>query len=217
MMSLIIQLTPNRKLRTEIIEDKIVVQGVTNYLFQLEGTQLSSRDDFPKELTLEVGLDGGLIMNVKSQIGNGELGDVERLQKILPPGFELYHETYSAKVIKGVRGRYYHFKNKTSGEIISYNVGGGAKPYRIVLGDIRDPESKLRQVLKELPDVPFRKAVLVHRLPQSIVENRQPIKAALDILEKEGYVKAISKTGISEEYVRTARSIPDVMIQKIVP
>ena len=213
---LALQLTPNRKLRTEITDSKLAVQGFTSYVFQLEGTQLSSNDDLPKELSLEIGLDGGLIMIVKSLVDTKDLSDAERIQKMLPSGFELYHETYAAKVIKGVRGKYYHFKNKSSGDIISYNVGAATKPTRIVLGNIKDPESKLRQVLLQLPNVAFRKAELVHKLPQSIVENRQPIKAALDILEKEGYVKAISKKGISEEYVRTSKLIPEPMIQKTV-
>jgi len=185
-------------------------------VFQLEGTSLSSRDDLPKELTLEIGLDGALVMNVKSKVETKDLTEVEKLQKILPPGFELYHETFAAKIIKGVRGKYYHFRNKNSGEIISYNIGGGSKPYRITLGNIRDPESKIRQVLKQLPDGTFRKAELVHRLPQSIVENRQPIKAALDILEKDGFVKAVSRKGISEEYVRTGKAVPEPLSQRTV-
>ncbi|MCL4518965.1 MAG: hypothetical protein M1587_07190 [Thaumarchaeota archaeon] len=213
---LTLQLAPNRKLRTEITVTKLSVQGFTNYVLQLEGTELSSRDDLPKELCLEIGLDGGLIMTVKSQVDTKDIGDAERIQKMLPQGFEFYHETRAAKMIKGVLGKYYHYRNKNSGEIISYMVGANPKPYRIVLGSINDPESKLRQVLNELPDVAFRKAELVHRLPQSIVENRQPIKAALDILEKEGYVKSISKKGISEEYVRTSKPIPDLLIQKTV-
>ncbi|MGI0080957.1 MAG: hypothetical protein ACRECH_15210 [Nitrososphaerales archaeon] len=213
---LTLQLTPNRKLRTEITDTKLAIQGFTDYVFQLEGTELSSRDDLPKELSLEIGLDGGLIMTVKSQVDTKDLSDAERIQKMLPQGYEFYHETHAAKMIKGVRGKYYHYRNKNSGEIISYMVGANPKPYRIFLGSIKDPDSKLRQVLKELPDVAFRKAELVHRLPQSIVENRQPIKAALDILEKEDYVKSISKKGISEEYVRTSKPIPDPTIQKTV-
>jgi hypothetical protein len=200
---------------TEIKENSLVIQGFNSYVFQVEGSQVSSRDDSSKRLTLEVGLDGALVMNlvpIAGQDGNAEL---DRLRKLLPESFDFYFETMAAKVIKGIRGRYYHFRNKNTGDMISYNIGAGAKPYRIVLGNIRDPQSKLRVVLEQLPDRPFRKSELVHRLPQNIVENRQPIKAALDVLEKEGYVKLVGKSGISEEYLRTNKKIPDLMVQKI--
>ena len=212
---MLIQLTPNRKLRTEITDSKLAIQGFSNYVFQLEGTQLHPEDDLPKELSLEIGLDGALIMNVKSQVDTKDLTDAEKIQKMLPSGFEFYHETFASKIIKGVRGKYYHYKHKNTGDIISYVVGAGPSLTEYILEILEYPESKLRQVVKQLPDVAFRKAELVHRLPQSIVENRQPIKAALDILEKEGYVKSISKKGISEEYVRTGKAIPEPMIQKI--
>ncbi|MBI4258388.1 MAG: hypothetical protein HY619_05490 [Thaumarchaeota archaeon] len=140
----------------------------------------------------------------------------ERLLKALPKGYALYHETEAAKIIKGVRGRYFHFRHPDKGDFISFNIGAGGKPYRIVLGSFIDPQSKIRTVLEALPDRPFRKAQLVHILPQSIVENRQPIKAAIDILEKEGYVKKIATKGTSEDYVRTEKPIPSISQPKVV-
>ncbi|HZW56531.1 MAG TPA: hypothetical protein VFF30_09605 [Nitrososphaerales archaeon] len=205
----------SRRFGTEIKENNLVIQGFNTYVFQFEGSQVTSRDETPKRLTLEVGLDGALVMNlvpIEGQNGNNEL---DRIKKLLPESFDFYFETSASKVIKGVRGKYFHFRNRNNGDIISYNIGAGAKPYRIVLGNIRDPQSKLRVVLEQLPDRPFKKSELVHRLPQNIVENRQPIKAALDVLEKEGYVKSVGKTGISEEYLKMNKRIPEPMIQKI--
>ncbi|GIU71302.1 MAG: hypothetical protein KatS3mg003_0781 [Candidatus Nitrosocaldaceae archaeon] len=198
-----------------MISDKIELEGFSRYLVELEGSQLSSRDESVKQLTLEIGLDGSIIIKIEKVAEENTETMVKRLLNLLPPGYELYHITDSAKIIKGVRGKYYHFKHKVKSDYISFNIGAGGKPYKIVLGSLYDVNSKIRIVLENIPNGPFKKADMVHVLPQSIVENRQPIKAALDILEKEGYVRKISADSVSEQYVRTDKPIPQTKLSRI--
>lgn len=61
----------------------------------------------------------------------------------------------------------------------------------------------------------FRKADLNTLVPSSIVENRQPIKAAIDVLEYLGYVeKAGASKGKSQEYRKTSKHPPDSGLEK---
>jgi hypothetical protein len=77
------------------------------------------------------------------------------------------------------------------------------------LGNLSDGDSKIRRVLDEIPSKSFHKAYFNDKLPQIIIENRQPIKAALDVLEEEGYVtKTGNHVGISEEYIKTTKKKP---------
>ena len=86
------------------------------------------------------------------------------------------------------------------------------KKLRITLGNLVDRDSKIRIVLDAIPkDKIFHKAYFNDKLPQVIIENRQPIKAALDVLEEEGYVKKTGNhVGISEEYIKTNKVAPPI-------
>ena len=211
MVNLKISVKPARKFQIEIALNRVEIEGFSQYVVTLEGSQLTSKDQSPKKLVLEIGLDGALLINIEKVSETLEGMDiVKRLLSMLPRGYELYHVTESARVIGGVRGRYYHFKHRDTGDFVSFNIGAKGKPYRISLGSLEERGSPIRTVLENIPYGPFKKANLVHHLPQSIVENRQPIKAALDILEKEGYVRRISSKGISEEYVRTDKPMPQI-------
>jgi hypothetical protein len=204
-----IQLTPDRKLESKISRRRVEIGGFSRFNLNVEGTQLTANEPSNRKLTLDVGIDGSLsILIEKVSTKSTDEWDVKHLLLQLPAGYELFHQTLSAKMISGQFGKYYHFKNRESGDFVSFNVNKDRRPYRIPLGRLADPASKIRTVLDNLPDRPFKKAALVHVLPQNIVENRQPIKAALDILEKEGYVKKLSAEGPSEQYVRTDRPAP---------
>jgi hypothetical protein len=136
------------------------------------------------------------------------------MSKFVPKGFELASRSESAKLIKGLKGKYYYYFNNETKEYLALVSRGGNKPSRIVLGSLDDRNSTLFQVLEKLPkDRVFHKAELNSLLPAKIVENRQPIKAALDILEREGFVKKTgNKIGVSEEYVRSEKYIAPVNV-----
>jgi hemerythrin superfamily protein len=72
--------------------------------------------------------------------------------------------------------------------------------------------------------MPFHKAKLNEYLPTRLIENRQPIKAVIDVLEQEGFLrKTGKKSRSSEEYEKiipakyrvTTKSGTSVPIQKL--
>jgi len=204
-----LRVLPNRDFKTEVADRTIEVEGFDRYLVNIEGTpmEISSTDETPKKLSISVSLDGALIISiVKTEVKEVDLKNV--LLRRLPRGYDFYFETEAAKVIRGVRGRYFYFRHKEKEDYIAFNVGASGRHYKIKLGSLRDPTSKLGVVLRNLPDRQFLKAQLMHNLPSIIVENRQPIKAALDVLEREGYVKKIGTKGVSEQYIRTDKKVP---------
>jgi len=211
-----LQVLPNRELKTEVADRTIEVEGFSRYLVNMEGTpmEISSTDDSPKKLSISMSLDGTLTISiVKTE--TKEIDLKELLLRKLPRGYEFSFETESAKVIRGVRGRYFYFKHREKGDYVAFNVGASGRHYRIKLGNLHDPTSTLLEVLQKLPDRPFFKAQLMHNLPSHIIENRQPVKAALDVLEREGFVKKIGSKGISEQYIRTDKKATHIKEQLI--
>ena len=212
-----LKILTTRKFKTEFADNSIEIKGFRKYHLNIEGTpmKISSTDDNPKKLSISVSLDGALAISLQKTETKGiDLREV--LIRKLPRGYEFCFERESAKVIRGVRGRYFYFKHRDKGDYVVFNVGASGRHYKITLGNLHDQTSKLGVVLQELPDRQFLKAHLTHRLPPSIVENRQPIKAALDVLEKEGYVKKLGTKGVSEEYIRTDKPLPPMFEQKLI-
>lgn len=188
-------------------KDDIEISNFRNYVLKVEGTEITSKNSEDKKLVLSLGRDNVLRLEI---IGSGvsPVHDYSYVNALVPKGYNLYLEKDAAKMIRGVTGKYLYFKNDES-KFIAFVIGSSGKEYRIVLGKLSDKDSKLRRVLDALPDKPFYKADLNYKLPPSIVENRQPIKAALDVLEQEGYVKKTgNKMGISEMYVKTSKIPP---------
>lgn len=193
-------------------KDDIEITNFRNYVLKVEGTEITSKNSEDKKLILRLGKDGVLYVEI---IGSGvsPVHDYSYVNSLVPKGYNLYLEKDAAKMIRGVTGKYLYFKNDES-NFLAFVIGSSGKEYRIMLGKLSDKNSKLRRVLDVLSDAPFYKADLNYKLPPSIVENRQPIKAALDVLEKEGYVKKTgNKVGISELYVKTSKVPPKAVSQ----
>ena len=119
----------------------------------------------------------------------------------VPDKYVYKFKEMSAKEVQNFKSTYIYYKNN-SGDYLCYVMGRDRKPTtRINLGNIDDPKSHLGKTLMKLPDYEFHKAGLNKILPIKLVENRQPIKAIIDVLL---YEKKIEKTGkklgISELY-----------------
>ncbi len=118
----------------------------------------------------------------------------------VPKGYKFIFSKESAKEVLGVRGNYLYYKNKEQ-EWICYIFARSDQPTRITLGKISDPKSPLRIVLDSIPDKIFHKAQLNEILPARLIENRQPIKAVIDVLEHEKYLRNTGKkSGTGELY-----------------
>ncbi len=185
-------------------KDDIEITNFRNYVVRIEGEKRVSHNSRDKKLIVKVGRDGVLYIDLINS-GTKPFEDYSLIDASVPSGYTLYKVTSAAKSIRGVKGKYRMYKN-VNGDFLAYAIGPSGKAYRINLGNISDGDSKLRKVLDEIPKDSFHKAYFNDKLPQVIVENRQPIKAALDVLEEEGYVKKTGKAvGVSEEYIRTSK------------
>ncbi len=121
-----------------------------------------------------------------------------------------------SKDSKGVLGKYFYYVRDADGYWIVYIVTGiNARPEKKEMGSISERTSDLHAVWfaidKKLKENKFYKAHLDTLIENHrIVQNRQPIKAAIDILEYLGYIR---KTGVrkgkSEEYEKTNRRPPE--------
>jgi len=112
-------------------------------------------------------------------------------------------KTESDRTIKGKRGIYAYYKNPES-NYLCFIVGANGKLNRLNIGSIGDSKSMLYNVLINLPKTKFIKADLNHVLETRIVENRQPVKACMDILEEEfKAVESIEKIGSKQFYQLT--------------
>lgn len=199
--------------RMAIQNGEVEITNFRRYRIYQEGnrTPITGFDDLPKNIKLSVS--NGTVEIIITQ-ASGDTNPVDEstiLKNYVPEGYDLIDTKEASKMIKGLKGKYYYYFNK-DGKYLALVTRGSGRPGRIVLGSLQDHSSTLYQVLEKLPlDKPFHKAQLNSSLPAKIVENRQPIKAALDILEKEGYVrKTGNKVGVSEEYIRTDKVTPQV-------
>ena len=115
-----------------------------------------------------------------------------------PKGYKFSFEQKSSKEVHGIRGTYRYYKN-SNGDYLCYILTSIDKPIpRLNLGNLAVKDSYLDKVRKSIPNTPFVKADLNKLLPTRLIENRQPIKAIIDVLEHE---KIIHKTG---KKIRTA-------------
>jgi len=190
-------------------KDDIEISNFRNYVVKIEGEEIISKNSQDKKLVLKIGRDGVLYLDL---IGSGTkpVEDFSLIDASVPSGFKHYKTTSAAKAIRGVKGKYRTYKN-TEGDFLTFAIGPSGKAYRINLGNLSDGDSKIRIVLDAIPRSSFHKAYFNDKLPQIIIENRQPIKAALDVLEEEGYVtKTGHHVGISEEYIKTNKKKPSI-------
>lgn len=189
--------------------DDIEISNFRNYVLKIEGEKKVSKNSQDKKLTLKIGPDGVLYINLISS-GEKPVEDYSFIDASVPAGYRLYKTTSASKTIRGVKGKYRIYKNDNA-DFLAFAIGPSGKAYRINLGNLSDGDSKLRKVLDAVPNETFHKAYFNDQLPSIIVENRQPIKAALDVLEEEGYVKKTGRSvGVSEEYIKVSKKKPHI-------
>lgn len=96
---------------------------------------------------------------------------------------------------KGIKGRYYYYTHSRTHDVMCIIISGTSKQRRYFLGSVDNPKSIMSEVYKvakrkrKFYKADFNTAA---DLPHGIVENRQPIKAALDVLE---FFRLVRKTG----------------------
>ena len=191
-------------------KDDIEISNFRNYVLKIEGNQIVSKNSQDKKLVLKIGRDGILYLDLVGS-GTKPVEDFSFIDATVPSGYKHYKTTSAAKAIRGVKGKYRIYKTN-EGDFLAFAVGPSGKAYRINLGNLSDGDSKIRRVLDEIPNTQtFHKAYFNDKLPQGIIENRQPIKAALDVLEEEKFVmKTGNHVGISEEYIKTTKKKPSI-------
>lgn len=127
------------------------------------------------------------------------------LSKNIPAGYKYVFKTESDRKTNGKNGIYAFFLHEKNCTYLCFIISPNGKFSRINLGSIKDPNSMIRNVLDNLPETPFIKAQLNPVLNSRIVENRQPLKAVIDILVNNNLVKVTEKKGSSQEYVMTEK------------
>lgn len=124
---------------------------------------------------------------------SGKKEDIHLDVPNVPPGYKLEFKELSEKEVRGFKSTYVYYKN-SEGDYICYIMGRDLEPTtRIKLGKISDPKSHLNKTLHLLPNTPFYKANLNELLPSRFVENRQPVKAIMDILLHENKIRRTGK------------------------
>jgi len=140
----------------------------------------------------------------EDQIGFFETKEID-LSRNIPTGYKLILKTDSERSVNGKKGIYAYYKNQKS-NYLCFIIGANGKFSRLNLGSLKDPKSMLYNVLTNLPNKPFFKAELNNVLETRIVENRQPVKACIDILELDlQAVKSLKKIGSKQYYEITLK------------
>ena len=140
----------------------------------------------------------------EDQIGYFETREVD-LSKNIPAGYKFLLKTESDRSVKGKKGMYAYYNNPKF-NYLCFIIGANGKLNRLNLGSLNDSKSMLNNVLTNLPNEPFIKADLNNVLEIRIVENRQPVKACMDILEH--HLKAVrsgKKIGSKQYYELTTK------------
>ena len=120
----------------------------------------------------------------------------------IPNGYKLEFKTESDKEIRGSKGIYAYYKDPT-GSRLCFIITASGRQTRLNLGRLDEAGSMLHQTLKDLPSHPFIKADLNKVLEPRLVENRQPVKACLDVLVRTSLVEEISSRGGKRQYSLT--------------
>jgi hypothetical protein len=151
-------------------------------------------------------------------IRNSNLEVMQPHENLIPEEFpkKPTFVTEGSKDSKGVIGKYFYYNNEADGAWIVFIVTSlVGRPEKKELGSLNELSSVLSQVWiaidKKLKKNKFHKAELDTLIGNHrIVQNRQPIKAAMDVLEYLGYVRKTGvKKGRSDEYEKTGRKPPE--------
>ncbi len=130
---------------------------------------------------------------------SGKKGDAHLDMTDIPEGFNFAFSRQHQDKILGASGNYLYYKNSDGGWICNI-VAGSCGPIRVNMGDISEPGSPLHLVLDALPQHSFTKSQLSTYLPPQMIKGEQPIKAAIDVLEYEGFLKSVGKRRSNEIY-----------------
>jgi hypothetical protein len=144
-----------------------------------------------------------------------QLAISEPLEELIPLGYDKVPAFVSegAKDSKGVVGKYFYYRRIDDPYhfCVFIQTSIAQRPEKKDMGSLGDNNSILGQVriaiFKKLKKDRFYKAELDTLIPDHrIVQNRQPLKAAIDVLEFLGLVRKTGiRSGRSEEYQRTAK------------
>jgi len=145
--------------------------------------------------------------STKDQSGKKEDATLDFSSNV-PKGFEYVFEKPSDKEVRGVRGTYYYYKNKEN-DWLCYIMTRSSEPTKMNVGNFSKPKTRLAIVLNQIPNRgTFTKADLHEMLPPKLVENRQPLKAVIDILVNLKRLKKAGKNNRgSELYVKIQPSL----------
>lgn len=112
------------------------------------------------------------------------------LSKNIPDGYKYSFKTESDKAVRGHKGIYLYYQKEHS--YLCFIINSHGKHSRLNLGRVREPGSMLHSVITKLPRTPFVKADL-KSVETRIIENRQPVKACMDVLVHLKHVRRADK------------------------
>jgi hypothetical protein len=134
---------------------------------------------------------------------------IKPIEETIPRSFENtpFLVTHGSHRVKGVIDTYAFHKSKSNSKIVVYLVSDNRKKSTINLGSIHHRNSLYRRGLLAV-DTKFGTKVftkaMMNQLGPSIVGNRQPTKALIDIMIYEGYLIQIDE----KRFMRTPKPPP---------
>lgn len=151
------------------------------------------------------------------------LAAAQPVRQFVPEGFDKdpVFEREGAKDTNGVKSKYYYYRSSNDPYNFCVLIQSkiNKRPEKHDLGSVSNPDAPIRIVLRaidtKLTKSRFKKADLNTLVDNAIVENRQPIKTIIDVLEFLGYIEKVpSASGISREYQRISKHPPDSGLTK---
>lgn len=139
----------------------------------------------------------------ENQIGYFETKVID-LSTNIPSGYKFLMKTESDRMTNGKKGVYAYYENALH-SYLCFIIGANGKLSRLNLGSLKEHGSMLNNVLINLPKTSFIKANLNNVLETRIVENRQPVKACIDVLQHLGLVEPTKLVGSSQYFMITEK------------
>jgi len=149
------------------------------------------------------------VCNLMDPVPDPVIKSIKPIEDTIPKSFETepFLVTEGSHRVKGVVDKYAFHKSKFDSKIVVYLVSDNRKKSTINLGSIHHRNSLYRRALLEI-DAKFGTKVftkaMMNQLGSSIVGNRQPTKALIDIMIYEGYVIQIDE----KHFMRTPKPPP---------
>lgn len=149
------------------------------------------------------------VCNLMDPVPDPIIKNIKPIEETIPRTFENtpFLITEGSHRVKGVIDKYAFHKSKFDSKIVVYLVSDNRKKNTIHLGSIHHRNSLYRRALLAI-DTKFSTKVftkaMMNQLGTSIVGNRQPTKALIDIMIYEGYVIAIDE----KHFMRTPKPPP---------